>query len=89
MPNHKSAEKRERQNKKKNAINAANRTRLRSQIRKLRQVLAHPEGADVQATLSQTISVIDKSVQKGVIHRNTASRHKARLTQRVNQAQAK
>ena len=39
MPNHKSAEKRDRQNEKRNEINSANRSRLRSQIRKLREMI--------------------------------------------------
>jgi small subunit ribosomal protein S20 len=34
--------------------------------------------------LPTTVSLIDKSVQKGVIHKNTAARHKKRLTRRVN-----
>ncbi|MBK7600804.1 MAG: 30S ribosomal protein S20 [Acidobacteria bacterium] len=89
MPNHKSAEKRERQNKIRNAVNTSNRTRLRSQIRSLRSVIAAGNASEAQTVLSQTVSVIDKAVQKGVLHRNTAARHKARLTVRVNAIAAK
>lgn len=89
MPNHKSAEKRERQNKIRNAVNTSNRTRLRSQIRSLRSVIAAGNAQEAQTVLSQTVSVIDKAVQKGVLHRNTAARHKARLTVRVNAIAAK
>jgi small subunit ribosomal protein S20 len=39
--------------------------------------------------LPTTVSEIDKAVQKGVLHRNAAARHKSRLTARVNQAAAK
>ena len=39
--------------------------------------------------LPATISVIDKAVQKGVLHKNAAARHKSRLTARMNQASAK
>jgi small subunit ribosomal protein S20 len=85
MPNHKSAEKRDRQNARRNAINTANRTRLRTQIKKLRAALAAGSLDEARALLSETVSVIDKSVQKGVLHRNAAARHKARLTMRVNQ----
>lgn len=84
MPNHKSAEKRVRQNKKRNAINRSNRTRLRSAIKSLRAALT--AGNATQETLSETVSTIDKAVQKGVLHRNAAARHKSRLTARVNQA---
>lgn len=39
--------------------------------------------------LPKTVSEIDKAVQKGVLHRNAAARHKSRLTARANQAAAK
>lgn len=85
MPNHKSAEKRDRQNTRRNAINTANRSRLRTQIKKLRAAIAAGSLHDARALLSETVSVIDKSVQKGILHRNAAARHKARLTSHVNQ----
>jgi len=88
MPNHKSAEKRDRQNARRNAINTNNRTRLRSQIKKLRALLAKGESAEALALLPSTISAIDKSVQKGVLHKNAAARHKARLTVQTNQIQS-
>jgi small subunit ribosomal protein S20 len=89
MPNHKSAEKRDRQNVRRNAVNTANRSKLRTQIKKLRAVLADGNSQDAQALLPETISIIDKSVQKGVLHRNTAARHKARLTAHINELSAK
>lgn len=89
MPNHKSAEKRDRQNARRNAVNTANRSQLRSQIKKLRAVVADGDPKQAQALLPETISIIDKSVQKGVLHRNTAARHKARLTAHVNELSAK
>ena len=89
MPNHKSAEKRDRQNERRKAVNIASRTRLRSQIKRLSLLLAKGQADEAIALLPATISVIDKSVQKGVLHQNTAARHKARLTMRVNELQAK
>jgi small subunit ribosomal protein S20 len=89
MPNHKSAEKRVRQNEKRRVINRDNRGRLRTSIRKLRAALTTGDSKTVQELLPATISTIDKAVQKGVLHRNAAARYKARLTTRVNQAGAK
>jgi small subunit ribosomal protein S20 len=88
MPNHKSAEKRVRQNERRRLVNRSNRTRLRSSVKELRSAL---DGDAKQAAvlLPKTISEIDKAVQKGVLHRNAAARHKSRLTARVNQAGAK
>lgn len=84
MPNHKSAEKRVRQTAKKNEVNTKNRSKLRTQIKKLRAALASGDKQQSQELLVPTISLIDKSVNKGVIHRNTAARYKSRLTSHVN-----
>lgn len=84
MPNHKSAEKRMRQNEKRRIANRSNRGRLRTGIKRLRAALGD-DGTDVQALLPETVSLIDKAVQKGVLHRNAAARHKSRLTKQVSQ----
>lgn len=86
MPNHKSAEKRVRQSEKRRSINRSHRTKVRTYIKKLRSALDSGSAQDVQQILPETISVIDKSVQKGVLHANAAARYKARLTVRANQA---
>ncbi len=89
MPNHKSAEKRVRQNEKRRDINRSNRSRLRTSIKKLRGALAGGQADQLGTLLPATISTIDKAVQKGVLHRNAAARYKSRLTARVNQATTK
>ena len=89
MPNHKSAEKRMRQNEKRKQINRSNRTRVRSSIRKLRGTLAAGNAKELETLLPETISTIDKAVQKGVLHKNTAARYKSRLTASANQMAAK
>jgi small subunit ribosomal protein S20 len=83
MANHKSAEKRVRQNAKRNEINRANRSKLRTQIKKLRAAIAHNDKSQSGELLSPTVSLIDKAVNKGVIHKNTAARYKSRLTKHV------
>jgi small subunit ribosomal protein S20 len=89
MANHKSAEKRIRQNEKRRAINRSNRSRMRTEIKRLRSALALGDSSRAQEMLSSVVSVIDKSIQKGVVHRNAAARYKARLTRTVNAALAK
>ena len=89
MPNHKSAEKRMRQNEKRKQINRSNRTRVRGAIKKLRGALESGDAKELQTLLPATISTIDKAVQKGVLHRNTAARYKSRLTGHANQAATK
>ncbi|MBS1795203.1 MAG: 30S ribosomal protein S20 [Acidobacteria bacterium] len=84
MPNHKSAEKRVRQTAKRNAINKSNTSRLRTQIKKLRAALASGNKEQTSALLNPTVSAIDKAVNKGILHKNTAARYKSRLTLHVN-----
>ena len=85
MPNHKSAEKRVRQNEKRRVINRGHRTKVRTYIKKLRAALDSGDKAQVDKSLPETISVIDKSIQKGVLHANAAARYKSRLTAQANQ----
>ena len=84
MPNHKSAEKRVRQNEKRRLINRSNRSSLRTQIKKLRAALASGDKKLSLDLLNPTISTIDKAVNKGILHKNTAARYKSRLTAHVN-----
>jgi small subunit ribosomal protein S20 len=86
MPNHKSAEKRVRQSERRRVINRSNRARLRTSVKNLRASLSKGDGKDAAELLPKTVSEIDKAVQKGVLHRNAAARHKSRLTVRVTQA---
>jgi small subunit ribosomal protein S20 len=83
MANHVSALKRARQTTRKTTVNRANRTHFRSTLRALREALQKGDSTAAAAEFRTTVSVIDKSVQKGVIHANTASRYKSRLNARV------
>ena len=83
MANHKSALKRVRQNAKRNEINRGNRSKVRTQIKKLRAAIAGHDKPAGNELLSPTVSVIDKAVSKGIIHKNTGARYKSRLTKHV------
>jgi small subunit ribosomal protein S20 len=83
MANTPSASKRIRQNEKRNARNQHNASRLKTEVRKLKRALDGNDAASAKDLLKPTISVVDKSVQKGVLKKNTASRIKSRLTRRV------
>jgi len=84
MANHPSAIKRYRQSRHRRLVNQMNRNRLRTQMKKLRAAIATGKAADAHTLLTATFSVIDRSVQKGVIKKNTARRYKSRLAKRVN-----
>jgi small subunit ribosomal protein S20 len=83
MANTDSAIKRIRQSKTRNVSNQRNASRLKTQVRKLKRALDGNDAASAKDLLKPTISVVDKSVQKGVLKKNTASRIKSRLTRRV------
>lgn len=85
MPNHKSSEKRVRQSEKRRVNNRTHRTKVRTYIKKVRVALDSGKSEDIKQILPEAISVIDKSVQKGVMHKNAAARYKSRLTVQANQ----
>jgi small subunit ribosomal protein S20 len=84
MANHFSALKRARQTTKRTARNRANTSRLRTTLRDLRETLAKGDKTATEAVFRSTVSALDKAVQKGVLHSNTASRYKSRLSARLN-----
>ncbi len=84
MANHYSALKRVNQTRKRTAVNRRSKGVLRSSLRNLRKMLAAKDPEKAQQQISQTLSRIDKAVQKGILHKNTAGRLKSRLTVRVN-----
>lgn len=83
MANHFSALKRARQTEKRTATNRANTSQLRTALRKFRQALQSGDSAQAKTHFSSTVSMIDKAVKKGVIHKNTGSRYKSRLSARL------
>ncbi|HLI04581.1 MAG TPA: 30S ribosomal protein S20 [Terracidiphilus sp.] len=83
MANHVSALKRARQTEKRTEINRANRSRVRTSLRAMREALAKGDLKAAQEQYRSTVSMLDKSIQKGVLHANTASRYKSRLNARL------
>jgi small subunit ribosomal protein S20 len=83
MANHVSALKRARQTVTRTEVNRANRSRVRSSLRSLREALAKGDVKEAQAQYRATVSALDKSVQKGSLHSNTVSRYKSRLNTRL------
>ena len=84
MANHASSVKRHKQSEKRNSLNQMNRHKLKTQMKKLKAAIASGKPEDAKTLLPQTYSLIDRSVQKGVIKKNTARRYKSRLTKSAN-----
>lgn len=89
MANHFSALKRARQTTKRTATNRANTSQLRGSLRELRETIAKGDKSAAEKTYRETVSALDKAIQKGVIHKNTAARYKSRLAARVRAVGAK
>ncbi len=83
MANTKSAEKAARQSTEHRARNAALTSQLRSAIRKATAALKTGKQDDATAALAHATPIIDSMVNKGIIHRNKAARHKSRLTKQI------
>ena len=83
MANTKSAEKAARQAVKHRARNVALRSRSRSAIRKAIETIAGGKKDDATVAYREATSTVDSLVNKGLVHKNKASRHKARLAARL------
>ena len=83
MANIKSQKKRIITSRKANADNRANRSALRTALKKSYNALAQ-EGADKEAIVAEAFSAIDKAVRKGAIKRNTGDHRKAAIAKAAN-----
>ena len=88
MANIKSAEKRARQTIKRRATNVAGRSKLRTAIKGVVNAVEAGDKEAAVAKLKAAGPVIDSAVNKGLIHRNKASRHKSALNARVKELSA-
>jgi small subunit ribosomal protein S20 len=57
---------------------------MRTEIKKYRSLIDQGKMDEARALLPAVYSVIDKTVQKGVVHANTAARYKSRLTKQLS-----
>ena len=83
MANHVSSLKRAKQTLAKTAVNRSNRSKLRGSLRLMREALTKGDASAAKEQYRSTVSILDKAVQKGVLHDNTASRYKSRLNARL------
>ena len=75
--------KRNRQNLKQREGNRAIRTKIRTEIRKVRETVARQDAPAAAADLRVAMKEISKAASKGLLHRNAASRRIARLSKQV------
>jgi small subunit ribosomal protein S20 len=85
----KSVLKRAEQSRQRAEVNRANRTRVRTLVRRLRTAITAGDATAAGNLLQPTMSAIDQAIAKGVLHENTANRYKSRLTLAYNAVRAK
>jgi len=79
MANTAQARKRARQSVLRNAHNAAQRSEMRTALKKVRKAIAAGDKGAAQAQFGASQSIIDAIADKKVFHKNTAARYKSRL----------
>ena len=76
----KSVLKRAAQSRQRAEVNRANRTRVRTLMKKLRTAITAGDATASGNLLQPTLSAIDQAISKGVLHENTGNRYKSRLS---------
>ena len=84
MANHKSALKRNRQSLVRRDRNRANRTKVKSAVKKIDAAIEVESVEQAQEALVAAVPIIERASVKGAFHKKTASRKVSRLTKRVN-----
>ncbi len=77
-----------RQTERRTIINRANRTRVRTAMRRIRAAIAAGDAAAAAKLLGPTFSEVDRAIRKRVLPENTANRYKSRLTLALNSLRA-
>ncbi|QQR79785.1 MAG: 30S ribosomal protein S20 [Deltaproteobacteria bacterium] len=80
---HASAIKRHRQSSKKQAQNKSEISAMRTAVKRVRQAVAAKDSGKAKEALKNASSLLDRVGKKGILHRNTTSRHVSRLSKLV------
>jgi small subunit ribosomal protein S20 len=88
MANTKSAKKATRVTARRTEINKNRVSRIRSFVRKVEEAIASGDQANAEAALRAAQPELMRGAQKGVLHKNTASRKVSRLAARVKAVKA-
>ena len=83
MANTTSAKKAVRKIERRTAVNRSRRSKMRTFIKKVEEAIASGDGAAAKAALAAAEPIMMRAAQKGIVHRNTASRKVSRLSHAV------
>ena len=85
MANTSQARKRVRQTNKARARNASQKSEFRSSVKKVLKSISEKNKDQSSLDYKKAVSVMDKLVTKGLIHKNKAARHKSRLNKQLKE----
>ncbi|EMY77888.1 ribosomal protein S20 [Leptospira weilii serovar Ranarum str. ICFT] len=88
MANIKSSEKDIRRTKRRNAANSQNRSRLRTQAKKVLKAIKEKDQKAATALFTEYTSLLDKAAKTNLIHSKNADRKKSRMAKRLNSVAA-
>ncbi len=83
MANSAQAKKRAGQAEKRRQLNAGQRSQYRTAIKKVLKAVKEGDKAAASEAFKQAVPVLDSMVNKNILHRNKAARHKSRLNSHV------
>ncbi len=83
MANTPQSEKRARQNERRQDVNKARRSRIRTFLRKVEEAIASGDKDQAAAALKAAQPELARGITKGVVHKNTVARKMSRLASRV------
>jgi small subunit ribosomal protein S20 len=89
LAQHKSAEKRSRQGEKRHLYNAAVKSKIRTEMKRVLSAVEAKDAEGAQAALTTAVPMIAKAGSRGVHHKKNASRKISRLTRNVNALKGK
>ena len=84
MPNIKSAKKRVELSKVAYEKNKANKSELKTTVKKFEAAVDAGVRADAEAAYKLAVKAVDQGVNKGILHKNTAARKKSSMTLKLN-----
>lgn len=89
MATHRSAIKRHKQSEKRRIRNTSVKSSIKTAVKKVRENVKEGKETEAREILAKTVSLLDRAVTRGVLHRRNASRRIARLTTAVNSIASK
>ena len=88
MPNIKSVIKDVKKSRQNHERNIAAKSAVKTFVKKAKSAIAAGDTANIAAVVTKAVSVIDKTAERGIIHKNAAARRKSRIMKRAAKALA-